>query len=180
MTSLELASLTSPLGPLVLAVGPRGLVGLDLEGDQAGMVRRLERRFGPLHLARSEDPGGVVATLRRYFAGRLQALDKVEVDPGGTPFQSQVWLALRRIPAGTTWSYARLAQEVGRPAAVRAVGAANGANPVPLVLPCHRVIGSDGRLVGYGGGLDRKEWLLRHEHARFVAERQARLPLVEA
>ncbi len=180
MTSLELASLSSPLGSLALAVGRHGLVGLDLEGDEAGMVGRLERRFGTLHLAKAKDPGGVVAALRRYFAGHLEALDRVEVDPGGTPFQNQVWLALRRIPAGATWSYARLAQQVGRPAAVRAVGAANGANPVPLVLPCHRVIGSDGRLVGYGGGLDRKDWLLRHEHARFATDRQARLPLAEA
>ncbi len=180
MTSLRLAALDSPLGPLVLAVGQNGLLALDLEGDREGMVRRLERRFGVMHLARCEDPDGVVATLRRYFAGRLEALDEVAVDPGGTPFQNQVWLALRRIRPGETWSYARLAAEVGRPGAVRAVGAANGANPVPLVLPCHRVIGSDGRLVGYGGGLDRKEWLLRHERARFVTERQARLPLAQA
>lgn len=180
MTSLELATLASPLGPLALAVGPNGLVALDLEGDDKGMVRRLERRFGTLSLTISGDPGGVVATLRRYFAGQLEALDEVAVDPGGTPFQNQVWLALRRIRAGETWSYARLAAEVERPSAVRAVGAANGANPVPLVLPCHRVIGSDGRLVGYGGGLDRKEWLLRHERARFTVERQAPLPLAQA
>lgn len=180
MTSLELATLASPLGPLALAVGQSGLLALDLEGDAEGMVRRLEQRFGAVHLTRSKDPGGVVGRLRRYFAGRLEALDEVAVDPGGTPFQNQVWLALRRIRAGETWSYARLAAEVGRPSAVRAVGAANGANPVPLVLPCHRVIGSDGRLVGYGGGLDRKEWLLRHERARSATERQARLPLAQA
>ena len=163
MTSLELATWTSPLGPLALAVGPNGLVALDLQGDAEGMARRLERRFGTLSLTRVGDPGDVVATLRRYVAGQLEALDEVRVDPGGTPFQNQVWLALRRIRAGETWSYARLAAEVGRPSPVRAVGAANGGNPVPLVLPCHRVIGSDGHLVGYGGGLDRKEWLLRHE-----------------
>ena len=180
MTSLQLATLSTPLGPLALAVGSHGLVALDLDGDEEGMVRRLEKRFGTPGFTKARDPGGVAESLRRYFAGQLEALDAVRVDLGGTPFQNQVWLALRRIPAGQTWSYARLATEVGRPAAVRAVGAANGANPVPLVLPCHRVIGRDGRLVGYGGGLDRKEWLLRHEHARFVTERQARLPLAPA
>lgn len=177
MTSLELAGLSSPLGPLALAVSPRGLVALDLEGDEEGMLHRLERRFGALSLARAGNPGGVVEALRRYFDGGLEALDELPVDPGGTPFQHQVWLTLRRIRAGETWSYARLAAEVGRSGAVRAVGAANGANPVPLVLPCHRVIGSDGRLVGYGGGLDRKQWLLRHERARFTAPAQARLSL---
>lgn len=180
MTSLELATLPSPLGPLAVAAGQAGLVALDLEGDEEGMLRRLERRFGRLGLSRTSDPDGVGEALRRYFDGQLDALDGVRVDPAGTPFQLQVWLALRRIPVGQTWSYTRLAAEVGRAGAVRAVGAANGANPLPLVLPCHRVIGSDGRLVGYGGGLDRKQWLLAHEHARFLTSRQARLPLAPA
>ncbi len=109
------------------------------------------------------DAGGVRAAFERYFAGNPDALDTLRVDPGGTPFQSKVWLALREIASGKTWSYAQLAERVGSPAAVRAVGAANGANPIPLVLPCHRVIGKNGKLVGYGGGMDRKEWLLRHE-----------------
>jgi methylated-DNA-[protein]-cysteine S-methyltransferase len=107
----------------------------------------------------------VAARLDRYFAGELTALDAIGVDPGGTPFQNRVWLKLREIPVGRTWSYADLARAVGRPRAVRAVGAANGANPIALVLPCHRVIGSDGSLTGYGGGLARKRWLLAHEGA---------------
>jgi len=177
MTHLRMATFPSPIGPLSLAVGVEGLVRLDLEGDRERMARDLERRFSGATLVEEEDPDGVVEALRRYFDGDCAALDTVRVDPGGTPFQHAVWLTLRRIPPGRTWSYAALAAAVGRPDAVRAVGAANGANPVPLVLPCHRVIGSDGRLVGYGGGLGRKEWLLRHERARFVVDRQERLPL---
>jgi len=98
-------------------------------------------------------------------AGDLGAVDDILVEPGGTPFQRDVWMALRRVPAGTTVTYAQLAQTVGRPAASRAVGAANGRNPVSIVIPCHRMIGSDGSLTGYGGGLHRKRWLLGHEGA---------------
>jgi methylated-DNA-[protein]-cysteine S-methyltransferase len=170
----------SPIGPLSLAVGVEGLVRLDLDGNRDRMVHDLERRFGGVRLTEEPDPDGVVTALRRYFDGDHVALDAVRVDPGGTPFQHKVWLTLRRIPPGRTWSYSELAAVVGRPHAVRAVGAANGANPVPLVLPCHRVIGSDGRLVGYGGGLECKEWLLRHERARFVVDRQERLRLAPA
>jgi methylated-DNA-[protein]-cysteine S-methyltransferase len=107
----------------------------------------------------------VAGALSAYFAGDLRALDSLEVAEGGTAFQRQVWAALRRIPAGAAWSYADLAREVGRPAAVRAVGQANGANPVGLVQPCHRVVASGGGLGGYAGGLERKSWLLAHEGA---------------
>jgi O-6-methylguanine DNA methyltransferase len=101
--------------------------------------------------------------VRAYFAGELDALEALPVRVQGTPFESAVWQMLRRIPVGQTWSYGALAAALDRPRAVRAVGRANGRNPVSLVLPCHRVIGADGRLVGYGGGLERKAWLLRHE-----------------
>jgi methylated-DNA-[protein]-cysteine S-methyltransferase len=101
--------------------------------------------------------------LTRYFAGETAAIDGVAVEMNGTPFQKTVWAALRRIPCGTTISYADLARRIGEPSAVRAVGTANGANPVALIVPCHRVIGSNGSLTGYGGGLDRKQWLLTHE-----------------
>jgi methylated-DNA-[protein]-cysteine S-methyltransferase len=93
----------------------------------------------------------------------MAALDAIEVDTGGTPFQQRVWQELRRIPAGSTRSYSEVARAIGRPSAVRAVAAANGANPVSIVIPCHRVIGADGSLTGYGGGLHRKRWLLAHE-----------------
>ena len=100
--------------------------------------------------------------LLAYFAGERQAFD-LPLHPVGTPFQEQVWRTLATIPFGATWSYGELARRIGQPRAVRAVGAANGRNPLPLVLPCHRVIGSDGRLTGFGGGLPLKQWLLAHE-----------------
>ena len=118
---------------------------------------------------------GFVEPLLRYFDGELQALDAVACDPGGTPFQSRVWTALRTIPVGTTWSYGELARRLGDPKAVRAVGFANGSNPIAVAVPCHRVIGSDGTLVGYGGGLERKRWLLAHEGA-LPAEQAALFP----
>jgi len=111
------------------------------------------------------DPAGAVTSLNDYFRGTIGALDDIPVELKGTAFQQQVWGALRRIPAGATSSYAGLAREIGSPSAVRAVGAANGANPVAVIVPCHRVIGSNGSLTGYGGGLDRKRWLLQHEGA---------------
>ena len=100
-----------------------------------------------------------------YFAGRLRAFD-LPLAPNGTDFQRRVWSALRGIPFGMTVSYAELARRVSNAAAVRAVGAANGRNPIPIIVPCHRVIGSDGSLTGFGGGLQRKQWLLRHEGAQ--------------
>lgn len=111
--------------------------------------------------------GALRARLEAYFAGDLDALSAIEVRPAsGTAFQRRVWEELRRIPAGETISYAELARRIGRPSAVRAVGAANGRNPIALVVPCHRVIGKDGSLTGYAGGLERKRWLLEHEGAR--------------
>lgn len=105
--------------------------------------------------------------LERYFAGEIRAIDSIPTRTAGTEFQRSVWAALRTIPAGKTWSYGDLAVRIGRPKAVRAVGLANGSNPVGLVVPCHRVIGSNGSLTGYGGGIERKRWLLRHEGAAF-------------
>jgi methylated-DNA-[protein]-cysteine S-methyltransferase len=136
----------------------------------------LGTRFGPVR-TRDADPLDVTGHFREYFRGQLDALDALPVDTGGTPFQRRVWKVLRTIPAGTTLSYLEVARRVGAEAAVRAVGAANGANPVAIVIPCHRVIGANGRLVGYGGGLDRKRWLLGHENApiRPAAAAQARL-----
>ncbi len=101
--------------------------------------------------------------LEAYFEGDLAALEPIRTQTGGTEFQRQVWSALRDIPVGTTVSYGQLAARIGRPAAVRAVGAANGANPIPVIVPCHRVIGADASLTGFGGGLERKRWLLAHE-----------------
>ena len=115
----------------------------------------------------SRDPFGCTSALRAYFDGQLTAIDPLVTHGDGTEFQRRVWSALRRIPAGSTCSYGEVAHMVGAPRASRAVGAANGANPIGLVVPCHRVIGSNGTLTGYGGGLERKRWLLDHE-ARFA------------
>jgi len=109
--------------------------------------------------------GETIAQLRAYFAGRLRAFD-VPLAPGGTPFQAAVWQALLTIPYGATRSYSEIAATVGRPDAVRAVGTANGANPIPIIIPCHRVIGSNGKLVGFGGGLDMKRQLLDLESGK--------------
>jgi len=98
-----------------------------------------------------------------YFAGQLEAISKLPVARSGTEFQNQVWTALRQIPGGTTLSYGALAKEIGRPTAVRAVGLANGSNPIAIIVPCHRVVGANASLTGYGGGLERKRWLLQHE-----------------
>src|SRR5262249_39375574 len=109
------------------------------------------------------------AALTRYFDGEIAVLDAIETDAKGTEFQRTCWSNLRKIRAGTTTTYGALAKAMGKPAAMRAVGLANGANPIAIVVPCHRVVGSDGSLTGYGGGLERKRWLLAHE-ARHVGQ----------
>jgi len=152
MPSIE--RLSTPVGVLTVVTNPDALLAIRF-GDAPDLAGPFDAR-PPLHV-------DVIARLRSYFNGDRAALDEIPVEPDGTAFQRQVWLMLRRIRAGTTWSYRQLAERVDRPAAIRAVGAANGANPIPIVLPCHRVIGSDGRLVGYGGGMERKKWLLAHE-----------------
>ena len=162
--SLAIGRWDSPIGPLAVATISDLLVGIDLGGDPVALEAQLVKKNGP-PAAGSPSPA-ILARLKRYFAGELEAIDDIVVDPAGTPFQQRVWTALRAVRAGTTTSYSALAQRIGAPNAVRAVGAANGANPIPIVIPCHRVIGADGRLVGYGGGLDRKRWLLAHEGVR--------------
>lgn len=162
-STIEHATLDTPIGPLFVAARGGTLVMIDLRADAEGARAQLLRRFPGAAFERAGDPGVCSAAFQRYFSGELTALDTIPVDPGGTPFQSSVWRALRSIPPGTTTSYGDLARRIGAAHAVRAVGAANGANPIPIVIPCHRVIGANGKLVGYGGGLERKAWLLRHE-----------------
>jgi methylated-DNA-[protein]-cysteine S-methyltransferase len=165
---LRKTRLATPAGAIVLVERAGALVALVFEDRWKGMSRELTRRFGIFTFEENPRGGAPAEALKSYLAGDLRALDSIEVDTGGTPFQQLVWTTLRRIPAGATWSYARLAKEIGRPSATRAVAAANGANPVSIVVPCHRVIGSDGSLTGYGGGLPRKQWLLAHEGALLV------------
>jgi methylated-DNA-[protein]-cysteine S-methyltransferase len=160
---LDLATIPSPVGELTLAARDRRLCLLHFGGDSADVRRTLGRWYRDQPIEHDPDPAGAATALGRYFGGDLTALDSIEVELNGTPFQRRVWEALRAVRAGTTCSYANLARAVNAASAVRAVGAANGANPVALVVPCHRVIGTNGSLTGYGGGLDRKRWLLRHE-----------------
>jgi methylated-DNA-[protein]-cysteine S-methyltransferase len=161
---LEVTEVETPIGPLGLAAEDGVLVAVTFDGA-APLRRWAALVLGPCALVEVDDPAGVIAPLRRFFAGAVDALAAVPVRLHGTEFQRRAWQALRRIPAGTTWSYRQLAEKLGDPRATRAVGAANGQNPVPVVVPCHRVIGSDGRLTGFGGGLHRKRWLLEHEGA---------------
>jgi methylated-DNA-[protein]-cysteine S-methyltransferase len=163
MIDVVVAVVPSPIGAVSVSVGPAGLVGVDFDVSPAELARRLERRVGQCRVTPGMHPAG--AALAAYFGGKLIAPQMLAAAPLGTPFQRQVWTALRRIPAGRTISYAELASWIGRPTAVRAVASANGDNPLPIVVPCHRVIGADGSLTGYGGGLERKRWLLQHERA---------------
>ncbi|HXU68799.1 MAG TPA: methylated-DNA--[protein]-cysteine S-methyltransferase [Polyangia bacterium] len=169
MIKIETATVRSPVGELELFGRGDALVGLVFDDRNGRLAEHFKARFGDdIETVRAKDPAGAASRLKRYFAGELDALDDIAVDLGGTPFQARVWAALRQIPVGATWSYAQLARKVGSPEAVRAVGAANGRNPVSLVVPCHRVIASDGTLCGYGGGIERKRWLLTHERALLV------------
>jgi methylated-DNA-[protein]-cysteine S-methyltransferase len=149
----------SPIGDLTLVSDGEMLIGLYMEGREDDALRRDGRngaRGGPACLRTSAEQ------LAAYFAGELRTFD-LPLAFHGTGFQQDCWRELQRIPFATTISYSELALRIGKPAAVRAVGAANGRNPIAIVVPCHRVIGANGSLVGFGGGLDRKRWLLRHE-----------------
>ena len=159
----------TPIGELlVVADGEGRLRAVYWSDGEEQMLRLFGRRYGErgFVLEPAPDPHGLTTAMNAYFAGDLGAIDRLPVETGGTPFQQTVWTALREIPCGTTVSYSELARRIDRPSAVRAVGLANGANPVGVVVPCHRVVGADGTLTGYGGGIDRKRWLLDHETTR--------------
>ena len=165
---LFMDQIDTPIGELLVAADEDGNLRATSWSDYEIYLRpSLELHYGKNGFAIQprRNPSGLTGALGRYFAGDLTAIDTIPVQTAGTPFQRDVWHALREIPCGTTISYAALAARIGRPNAVRAVGLANGSNPVGVVIPCHRVIGSDGSLTGYGGGIERKRWLLRHEHA---------------
>ena len=173
VTVIETAELTTTGGTVVIAIREGRLCALGFREQWPRLRNVLARRFGTISWQKSAS-SPVVDAIAAYFRGEIDAIDRIEVDTAGTAFQEQVWAALRTIPAGRTWSYRELARAIGRPEAVRAVGLANGANPIAIVVPCHRVIGADGSLTGYGGGLDRKEWLLRHEGAMLALGASAR------
>ena len=156
----------TPAGTLVVAARGDTVVACGFEDHWDGLRARVAARFPGEPWVEERSPAS--AAVDRYVRGDLAALDDLAVDTGGTDFQRSVWAALRTIPIGETWSYGQLAAAVGRAGAMRAVGSANGANPVSVIVPCHRVVRSDGSLGGYGGGLDRKSWLLAHEGARLA------------
>jgi methylated-DNA-[protein]-cysteine S-methyltransferase len=162
----------SPIGAILLVHdAEQRLRALDFQDNESRMRRLLRLHYGEegvdfaLHETRA--PASSRCALERYFGGELGAIDAIPVATAGTEFQRAVWSALRTIPAGTTMSYGALAGKLGRPRSVRAAGLANGANPISIVVPCHRVIGADTSLTGYGGGLERKRWLLSHEGIKF-------------
>lgn len=164
--TLTLDRVATPIGAaLVVSDEASVLRAFNWAEYEAAMRRWIGRRYPKARLV--EGQGRLRPKFEAYFAGQTDAFDDVAWDGAGTAFQKQVWRTLCTIPAGVTWSYAQLAEKIGRPTAVRAVGLANGSNPVALVVPCHRVIGSNGSLTGYGGGLHRKRWLLKHEGAGF-------------
>lgn len=163
---LTLDRLSTPIGIALLVTDADGvLCALDWEDYAERMQQLLRQQHGPVALEEGRAPRQMREALEAYFRGDLDRLDSIEWRLAGTPFQRKVWTALPKIKAGTTMSYGALAAKLGAPRAMRAVGHANGANPISVVIPCHRLIGADGSLVKYGGGLKRKQWLLAHEGA---------------
>jgi methylated-DNA-[protein]-cysteine S-methyltransferase len=160
-SSILIDEIPSPIGRVVIAARAGRLCALEF--GRSRVFHALAARFGGERPVRARDPFGFSTKIRAYLTGDLTAVDRIPLDIGGTPFQRRVWRALRRIRPGRTRSYGDLAHALGLGPAARAVGAANGRNPISIVVPCHRLVGGDASLTGYGGGLWRKRWLLRHE-----------------
>ena len=162
--TLTLDRIPTPIGTALVVTDEAGVLrAFNWTDYEPAMRTWIGRRYPNAALVEGPGPGPLRAKFDAYFAGQTDAFDDIAWEGAGTAFQKKVWETLCTIPAGQTWSYAQLAETIGRPTAVRAVGLANGSNPVALVVPCHRVIGSNGSLTGYGGGLHRKRWLLEHE-----------------
>jgi len=171
-SSLSLSRLDSPLGVLLAVSDARDcLRALDFEDHEPRMLRLLRTQNGVEgdRVRAGTAPAAVRESLAAFFRGELDALSRIAVATRGTAFQRRVWAALRQIPSGATTSYSALARAIGAPNAYRAVGLANGANPIAIIVPCHRVVGADGSLTGYGGGIARKQWLLDHERRWRIA-----------
>ena len=164
--TLTLDRIETPIGTALVVTDEAGVLrAFNWTDYEPAMKTWIARRYPKARLVEGQGP--LRAKFAAYFAGQTDAFETVAWEGSGTPFQKKVWETLCTIPAGETLSYAQLAERIGRPTAVRAVGLANGSNPVALVVPCHRVIGANGSLTGYGGGLHRKRWLLEHEGAAF-------------
>lgn len=163
MTTLYFHTFNSPLGLLHFAHANDVVYALAFAEFQEQLMEQLQKRFAENLNLQPAPNAAIEELLERYFAGDINALSLIQTHTDGTPFQQEVWQGLRGIPAGQTTSYQQLAQEIGKENGQRAVGTANGRNPIPLIIPCHRVINSNGKLGGYSGALWRKEWLLKHE-----------------
>lgn len=175
MPTLFLDPYESPIGTILLVTDEdRRLRALDFADHEPRMRLLLRRHYGDDATLAVPAPTAIRDALDAYFDGDFDALSRIGWRTGGSPFQRQVWTALCEIPPGRTITYAELAAHIGKPAAVRAVGLANGANPVGIVVPCHRVVGTNGKLTGYGGGVERKAWLLEHEGARLALDGKGR------
>ncbi len=176
--TIETAGLGTPVGRIAVAWTGETIVGIQMGiaenrtswdttyapgGAVVSLKEYLGGRFPEARIARGSAKAEPLQTLARYFDGEPAAIDDLVADPGGTEFQAAIWRALRDIPAGETSTYGELADSIGHPGSARAAGGAVGSNPIPIVVPCHRIVGSDGRLTGFGGGLQRKRWLLAHE-----------------
>ena len=163
---LRLDRFASPIGGILLIHDDDGVLrGLDFEDYEDRADDLMRRHYGDAERAAAPAPRRTRDALEAYFAGEFDAIAALPFATAGTAFQRAAWAALRTIPPGVTRSYGEQAAAIGRPKAVRAVGLANGANPIAIATPCHRVIGANGSLTGFGGGLDRKRWLLMHEGA---------------
>jgi methylated-DNA-[protein]-cysteine S-methyltransferase len=169
----SITTVDSPLGEIVIVSNEMGVRVIEFADEWPRAEARLRRAIGPAAVLGDGDPADAVPRLRAYFAGELHAVEQLIVEPFGTPFQHNVWRELRAIAPGSTISYSQLAERVHCPRGQRAVGSANRLNPVAIVVPCHRVVGRDGGLRGYAGGVDRKQWLLAHERTMAVRFRPA-------
>lgn len=158
----------TPIGDMILVARDGVLLLLEFEDATGRVEREMKLRFKNHELQQTENPFGLSQIMRDYFSGSISAINNILTDGGGTAFEKQVWAELRKIPTGSTVSYGSIARKLGDINMSRAVGTANGRNPIAIVVPCHRVIGADGSMTGYGGGIARKEWLLRHEGALLV------------
>lgn len=170
--NLGMGRVGSPVGEIRYIFSSAGVCTLDFGEAWSRRWKTLERRFGKFSMENEPDSWDLAARLADYFAGDGEAFEGIVTDAGGTPFQQKVWAELRKLQFGERISYGELAKRIGSPKAVRAVGAANGANPVALIVPCHRVVGANGRLVGYASGVDRKRWLLAHEAGSILPVRE--------
>jgi methylated-DNA-[protein]-cysteine S-methyltransferase len=154
----------TPIGEFIIVADEEGnLRALDWSSHEVRLQKLLQRFCGAFTLTPARNPYGFADVMHAYFSGDTKVIDKLPIRFGGTPFQQRVWTELRSIACGKTISYSELARRINQPKAVRAVGLANGSNPLSIVVPCHRVIGANGDLTGYGGGVERKRWLLAHE-----------------